>query len=204
MEGVAAGTPLPLPPGQGVSLPFEDLRASSAGDFPEVLFSSAKHGWRTPLDLFNALDDGFTFTTDLAAEARNALLPAYLGPDHPDPLRRDALALSWHDLPEGGQGGLRGWLNPPYGRGVGVWVTHALHARALGALIVMLLPARTGTRWFQELLAAGGVEFRFLRGRLRFGGESGEGAGDAAPFDSVIVVLRPLQEGAGRWGRVFA
>jgi site-specific DNA-methyltransferase (adenine-specific) len=51
-------------------------------------------------------------------------------------------------------------------------------------VVVYLLPARTGTRWFHDLILHRG-EIRFLRGRLRFGDAS-----NVAPFDSMVVVFR--------------
>jgi hypothetical protein len=50
-------------------------------------------------------------------------------------------------------------------------------------IVVMLLPARTDTRWWHEWVMKG--EVRFIRGRLKFGG-----AKNSAPFPSVIVVFK--------------
>jgi hypothetical protein len=50
-------------------------------------------------------------TLDAAACGNNTLVPGYLGPDHPDPARRDALEFEdWAGLAGGGVV----WLNPPY------------------------------------------------------------------------------------------
>ena len=59
----------------------------------------------------------------------------------------------------------------------------ALAAKS-GAVVVMLLPARTDTKWFHEYIY-GKAEIRFVRGRLRFGG-----AANQAPFPSMFVVFR--------------
>ena len=53
-----------------------------------------------------------------------------------------------------------------------------------GAVVVMLLPARTDTKWFHDYIY-GKAEIRFVRGRLRFGG-----AANPAPFPSMVVVFR--------------
>lgn len=48
----------------------------------------------------------------------------------------------------------------------------------------MLIPARTDTKVFHELIY-GKAEIRFVKGRLRFGG-----AKNNAPFPSMIVVYK--------------
>jgi site-specific DNA-methyltransferase (adenine-specific) len=60
-----------------------------------------------------------------------------------------------------------------------------------GTLVVGVLPARTDTRWWQRWVV--GQEFRFLSGRLRFGG-----ARSSAPFPSAVVVFRPPSVVAAR------
>ena len=48
---------------------------------------------------------------------------------------------------------------------------------------MLLIPARTDTRWFHEQVLPKASEIRFLRGRLRFGD-----AKNTAPFPSMVVV----------------
>jgi phage N-6-adenine-methyltransferase len=143
-----------------------------------ALRSSASDDWPTPQAFFDMLDAEFDFEVDLCASSENAKCPLWFGPDHPDPDRRDGLAQDWS--------GLRGWCNPPYGRGIGAWMRKAVEAAAAGSTIVCLVPARTDTRWFQDYLIDTGAELRFVRGRLTFG----DGPGPA-PFPSVVAVLRP-------------
>ena len=72
------------------------------------------------------------------------------------------------------------WCNPPYGRQIGKWVEKAVKSLAT---VVMLLPARTDTKWFHDwVLPYGKIEF--LRGRLKFGG-----CNNSAPFPSMIVIF---------------
>ena len=54
--------------------------------------------------------------------------------------------------------------------------------------IVMLLPARTDTKWFHDYIL-GKAEVRFIKGRLKFGG-----AKNSAPFPSMVVVFRPKMD----------
>lgn len=77
------------------------------------------------------------------------------------------------------------WCNPPYGRQIGKWVEKAVKSFAT---VVMLLPARTDTKWFHDwCLPYGKIEF--LRGRLKFGG-----CDNSAPFPSMIVIFEADKE----------
>ncbi len=87
----------------------------------------------------------------------------------------DGLALTWLGTC---------WMNPPYGRKIGQWVRKAYESSLLGATVVCLLPARTDTAWWHDYVVKG--EIRFLRGRLKFGGQK-----NSAPFPSAVVVYRP-------------
>lgn len=53
-----------------------------------------------------------------------------------------------------------------------------------GTLVVMLLFAKTDTKWFHEYVL-NRAEVRFLKGRVKFGG-----AVNNAPFPSMIVIFR--------------
>lgn len=70
-----------------------------------------------------------------------------------------------------------------------MWVKKAYEEYMRGCkTIVMLLPARTDTKWFHEYIY-GKAEIRFVKGRLKFGG-----AKDAAPFPSMVVVFKKEME----------
>ena len=82
-------------------------------------------------------------------------------------------------------GGCRVFCNPPYGRKIVRWVKKAYEeAQKENTLVVMLLHARTDTKWFQDYVYHRS-EIRFINGRVRFGG-----AGNNAPFPSMIVIFR--------------
>jgi hypothetical protein len=84
--------------------------------------------------------------------------------------------------PSPGRGGV--WCNPPYGREIGRWVRRACEEceKPYNNFIVMLLPARTDTRWFHDYVY-GKARLLFLDGRLKFG-EMKTGA----PFPSMIAI----------------
>lgn len=138
-----------------------------------LCFSSKTDLWETPQDFFNCLNDEFHFDIDVCALPENAKCQKYYTPEI------DGLSQPWTGVC---------WCNPPYGREVGKWVRKALLSSAVGATVVMLLPARTDTRWFHDYIY-GRAEVRFIRGRLKFGGSS-----NSAPFPSMVVVFRHDQK----------
>lgn len=141
-----------------------------------VLFSSAKDYWETPQKLFDSLNEEFNFTIDVAANETNHKLPRYFTKE------TDALAQDW--------GGEIAFCNPPYGRNILLWVKKCKEeAEKPNTLVVMLIPARTDTRWFHEYIwNKANVEIRFLRGRLKF--ELQGETLDSAPFPSMIVIFK--------------
>jgi phage N-6-adenine-methyltransferase len=134
-----------------------------------VLFSSKTDLWSTPQDLFDELNAEFGFTFDVCALPENAKCTAFYTPAD------DGLAQPWSGVC---------WMNPPYGREIGLWLAKATEAVRSGATVVALVPSRTGTRWWRQFTS--NAEVRFLPGRLRFGN-----AKNSAPFDSAVVVFRP-------------
>ncbi|MCD8201428.1 MAG: phage N-6-adenine-methyltransferase [Clostridia bacterium] len=135
----------------------------------EIMFSSKSEVWETPQDFFDALDAEFGFDIDVCALPENAKCKRYFTPDD------DGLSQPW-------QGTV--WCNPPYGREVSKWIAKASESASGGATVVMLLPARTDTKWFHEYIY-NKTEIRFIPGRLRFGGMK-----SGAPFPSMIVIFR--------------
>lgn len=134
-----------------------------------VLFSSATSEWETPQDLFDQMNDEFHFDVDACATPQNAKCDLYYT------AADDGLAEPWRGVC---------WCNPPYGRDVGRWVAKAAESAREGAVVVMLLPARTDTRWFHDYIYHR-AEVRFIRGRLKFGGSK-----NSAPFPSMIVIFK--------------
>ena len=131
-----------------------------------VLFRSQSVEWATPRALYDALDTEFHFDFD----------PCPLGGSN-DGL--STLFTEWQ--------GHRVFCNPPYGD-ISAWLRHGREAD----LAVFLVPARTDTRWFHELVMSYASEIRSIRGRLKFG--------DAmmnAPFPSMVIVMKQPDEKEG-------
>jgi phage N-6-adenine-methyltransferase len=135
-----------------------------------VHFSSKKHDYSTPQEFFDELDAEFGgFTVDVCATANNAKCAKFFTKED------DGLAQTWTG---------RVFMNPPYGRQIGRWMTKAFEAAQTTAeLVVALVPARVDTAWWHDTAAQG--EVRFLRGRLCFGNAS-----SSAPFPSAVVIFR--------------
>ena len=124
--------------------------------------------WATPQYLFDEWNAKYQFDLDAAASSTNHKCDNWYGLDHPEESRRDGLAQGWTGTT---------WVNPPYGRVLNQWVGHA--AEQLSP-VVMLLPARTDTRWFHSYCI--NQRITFIKGRVKFGGSS-----FGAPFPSMIV-----------------
>ena len=134
----------------------------------KVMFSSASDEWATPQDFFDKLNAEFGFTLDPCANSDNHKCDKYFTKE------QDGLVQDW--------GTERVYCNPPYGRGIGEWVAKCSGHKGLA---VMLVPARTDTKWFHEYVyQKPNAEIRFIKGRLKFGTSS-----NSAPFPSMVIVF---------------
>lgn len=119
-----------------------------------VMYSSAKDDWETPQEFFDTLNSEFGFTVDVAASDSNAKCSRYYTK------AQNGLSQDWT--------GETVWCNPPYGKPVTDFVRKAAQSKAL---TVMLIPARTDTRWFHDYIYnKENVKIRFVKGRIKFGG----------------------------------
>ena len=136
----------------------------------KVLFSSNSDEWATPPEIFDELDREFDFNLDVCATHENHKCQNYFTVDN------SGLSQKW--------GGYRCFCNPPYSQ-IGDWVKKAyFESFTPGTLIVLLIPARTDTKYFHEYIL-NRSEIRFIKGRLKFGS-----AKNSAPFPSMIVIYR--------------
>lgn len=132
------------------------------------MMSSNTPEWATPQSFFDALNREFSFTLDPCSTHENAKCEKHYTKED------DGLTKSWE--------GESVFCNPPYGRELPKWVKKCYEESQKGALVVMLIPARTDTGWFHDYIY-GKAEIRFIKGRLRFGGSN-----QNAPFPSMIVI----------------
>jgi phage N-6-adenine-methyltransferase len=142
------------------------------------LFSSSSDNWATPQDFFDKLNEEFHFTLDVCATPENAKCERYFTPE------MDGLKQEWTGVC---------WCNPPYSQ-IKQWIQKASESASNGATVVMLIPARTDTSYWHQYIwdtehhrPRPGVEVRFIKGRLKFGGSK-----NSAPFPSAVVIFRPI------------
>ena len=133
----------------------------------KVLFSSNYDQWCTPIDLFKNLDQEFNFDVDLCASDENHLCRMYFT------ALNSCLDKDFY--------GKCIYCNPPYSRSMYKFIKKCFDL-SKNNNVVMLLPARTDTKWFHEFIY-NKAEIRFLKGRLKFSGSK-----NFAPFPSMIVI----------------
>ena len=126
--------------------------------FNRVMFSSHTDKWNTPLSLYKSLDAEFLFDFDPCPADHNF----------------DGLSSEW---------GQKNYVNPPYSEWA-EWVKKGIQELKKGKMSVFLLPARTDTIAFHDLILPYSKEIRFIRGRLKFSGHR-----SGAPFPSMIVIF---------------
>lgn len=106
-----------------------------------IHFSSARDNWKTPREVYEALDREFGFDFD----------PCPVNPSF------DGLDIEWGQV---------NFVNPPYSN-LREWCKKAFEQALKGKIIVMLIPSRTDTiAWHDYIMKA--QEIRFIKGRLKF------------------------------------
>jgi len=82
------------------------------------------------------------------------------------------------------------FVNPPYSRlkttkkhGLG-WIEKGHLEAQKGKLVVFLIPARTDTTWFHDIILKNEYEVRFIKGRIKFSDKG------PAPFPSILVIMK--------------
>ena len=123
----------------------------------------------TPKEFFDKLSGIFNFTLDACALPENAKCKDYYTPED------NGLLKPW-------RGGV--WCNPPYGREISSWVKKAYEEsqKEYNSFVLMLLPARTDTKWWWDWVQGKATLF-FIKGRVKFGDHN-----VGAPFPSVLAL----------------
>ena len=129
---------------------------------------SKSDSWATPKKLYNELNQEFKF---------DDFDPCPLN-ENPE---FDGTKIEWAN---------NTFVNPPYSKlkstkkNLG-WVEKAHIECKKGKQIVMLIPARTDTTWFHDIILKNNYTVRFLKGRLKFGDSK-----TPAPFPCMIVIFK--------------
>ena len=139
----------------------------------KTMLSSEDMTWETPQDFFDELNKEFKFNLDPCATKETAKCKNYFTKED------DGLKQDW--------GGYHVFCNPPYGSEIKYWVKKGFEeGLKKNTLVVMLIPARTDTKYFHEYIYHK-AEIRFIKGRLKFKGRQ-KGSG-SAPFPSMVIVF---------------
>ena len=110
----------------------------------KVVFSSAKHNWKTPEKFYKELNKEFNFNFD---------------PCPPNP-KFDGLKIEWKK---------RNFINPPF-KNIRKWIIKGLLESLNDKLCVFLVASRTDRDWFHNFILPYAKEIRFIKGRLKFKG----------------------------------
>lgn len=116
-------------------------------------FKSTTVEWPTPQDLFDKINARFNFTLDVCATTENAKCAIFFTKEI------DGLSQKWSGTC---------WMNPPYGRAMIAWLNKAVKEKANGVTTVALIPARTNTGWWHDIIIPHS-KVEFIRGRPKFG-----------------------------------
>jgi phage N-6-adenine-methyltransferase len=148
------------------------------------LYTSDSPEWYTPqhildsvLELFGAIDLD-PCSNGKGADANVPAKEHYTRED-------DGLSRAWHG---------KVYMNPPYGREVAQWVEKVSAEYQAGNIseAIVLIAARTDTRWFNLLVNNGGT-WCAVEGRLLFS-TPGMKTSNSAPFPSAIFYLGDNQQ----------
>ena len=127
----------------------------------KALFTCIRNDWNTPKELYKQLDKEFKFDFDPC-------------PNKPD---FDGLEIEW---------GFSNFVNPPYKTDIqNKFIKKGFEEFKKGKTVVFLIPARTDTKRWQDIIFPNASEIRFLRGRLKF-----DDGGGTATFPSAIIVFK--------------
>jgi|SRR5579859_1018670 len=131
--------------------------------------------WITPPEFVRTLEVEFgPFDLDPCCVPMSAKAPRFYTPTE------NGLLQPWTG---------RVWCNPPFSKPA-PWIRRAIAATQDGGaeVVVMLLPVKTDTLWFHELVLPH-AEVRFLRGRLAFHGWKGTPL-TRARFPNMLAIFR--------------
>ena len=134
--------------------------SSYSKQFTTLSKSSKSTEYGTPLELYSKLNNIFDFKLDPATTMSNPLRTEYFYTKEIDGLKQE-----WND---------NTYINPPFGsrngNNISNWINKMEKESELNknCVYVMLLPSRTETRYFQDLIWKKGSIVYFIKGRLKF------------------------------------
>jgi len=154
--------------------------------FSTVSKSSKSTEYQTPIEFYEKLDNIFHFSIDPCTTEDNPL-----GTERFFTIKEDGLDQEWNG---------NTYINPPFGKGIGEWI-RAMYEESMkypSFKYVMLLPARTDTKYFHELImdkyAANNSVMYLLKGRLKFVNPVLNGKKEPAIIGSMLWIRNASME----------
>jgi len=147
----------------------------------DVMTSSVDMDWITPQTFVDSLP--FAFDVDVCATRGNTKARHWIEPQH------DALTCDWSYSQEH----TFCWMNPPYGRDIGVWIEKAHEESLKGCTVVCLVPNRTETHWFHRIWQDASC-ICFLGKRIKFEHPDTKKSDSGAPFANVLAIFGRIEE----------
>jgi len=133
-------------------------------------FSTRTEEWETPLDLYNKLNNIYKFTLDPCCTKESAKCDKYYTKED------NGFIKDWSNEVV--------FMNPPYGRQIGLWIEKAYKESLKGAIVVCLIPARTDTKYWHNFIFKYAKQILFIKGRISFINGNKKAP---APFPSAII-----------------
>lgn len=144
------------------------------GKLNESMYTSNKDDWETPDWLFDSLNKTFKFELDACANENNFKVKKYFNKTD------NCLLKDWSSYSAV-------WMNPPYGKHIRDFIEKAYKESKKGTTVVCLIPCRTDTNWWNDIVIKGNIYF--LKKRLKF-----KGSNNMAPFPCAVVIF---------WGNIL-
>ena len=137
---------------------------------PDIFVGDRATDWATPRAFLEWLDNERSWKPDLdpAASIRNTKAPHFFNES---------------------DGNV--WLNPPYGRAIPEWLEKCAKEikRKEVRSIFVLVPARTDTKWFHEIVMPHAYLVYLIKGRFNFRFDEATPSANA-PFPSMLILYR--------------
>lgn len=131
----------------------------------KAMFTSQRQNWKTPKEFLKVLEKEFGKMFDPCSSK-----------NYTNGGKIDGLKVSWKK---------KNFINPPYTtREQDLWLKKGFEEFKKGKLCIFLIPARTGTKRFHEIILPHAKEIKFIKGGLKFDDQE-----NYAPFDSMIVIF---------------
>ena len=140
----------------------------------KTMFSSKTDEWATPQEFYNKLNKEHHFTLDPCCTPQSRKCEKFYTQED------DGLSRSWR--------GESVFINPPHSK-ISAWVKKARdEAAETDTKVVMLIPARTDTKYWHDYIMTGAKEIYLIKGRLKFGESQ-----NSAPFPSAVIVFHNVR-----------